>query len=56
MSSAGYALFKAKDSKLLKSKSLGDDMASASDAVGALKLRKFSVCPIPGYLYPIDFC
>jgi hypothetical protein len=38
--SAGYALFKAKDKKLLKG---GEDLSTAEDAVGALKLKKFTV-------------
>lgn len=41
--SAGYALFKAKDKKLLKSDTLGDDIASAEGTVSALKLKKFTV-------------
>jgi nucleolar protein 58 len=40
--SAGYALFKAKDKKLLKSDTLGDDIASAEGTVSALKLKKFT--------------
>ncbi|KAF2791568.1 nucleolar protein 5A [Melanomma pulvis-pyrius CBS 109.77] len=40
--SAGYALFKAKDKKLLKSDTLGDDIASADGTVSALKLKKFA--------------
>jgi len=41
-SSAGYALFKAKDKKLLKG---GDsDLNSVDGTVGALKLKKFTVC------------
>jgi nucleolar protein 58 len=41
--SAGYALFKAKDKKLLKSDTLGEDIASAEGTVSALKLKKFAV-------------
>lgn len=39
--SAGYALFKATDKKLLKSDTLADDVSSVEGAVGALKLKKF---------------
>ncbi|ORX93471.1 hypothetical protein BCR34DRAFT_629359 [Clohesyomyces aquaticus] len=39
--SAGYALFKAKDKKLLKSDALADDISSVEGAVNQLKLRKF---------------
>ncbi|KAF2175125.1 Nop-domain-containing protein [Zopfia rhizophila CBS 207.26] len=39
--SAGYALFKAKDKKLLKSDTLAEDVASAEGAASALKLKKF---------------
>lgn len=38
--SAGYALFKAKDKKLLKG---GEDLSNVEDAAGALKLKKFQV-------------
>lgn len=38
--SAGYALFKARDKKLLKEST---DLGSVEDAVGALKLKKFTV-------------
>ncbi|KAF2704670.1 Nop domain-containing protein [Pleomassaria siparia CBS 279.74] len=40
--SAGYAIFKAKDKKLLKSDTLSSDLASAANTVGALKLKKFT--------------
>ncbi|KAF2475484.1 Nop domain-containing protein [Lindgomyces ingoldianus] len=39
--SAGYALFKAKDKKLLKSETLAEDISSVHGAVSALKLKKF---------------
>ncbi|KAF2008139.1 Nop domain-containing protein [Amniculicola lignicola CBS 123094] len=39
--SAGYALFKAKDKKLLKSDTLAEDISSVEGAVGAFKLKKF---------------
>ncbi|KAF2278951.1 nucleolar protein 5A [Westerdykella ornata] len=39
--SAGYALFKAKDKKLLKSETLAQDISSVDGAVNALKLKKF---------------
>lgn len=38
--SAGYALFKAKDKKLLKG---GEDLSTVEHAAGALKLKKFTV-------------
>jgi hypothetical protein len=41
--SAGYALFKAKDKKLLKSDTLAEDVGSVDAAVSALKLKKFLV-------------
>jgi nucleolar protein 58 len=39
--SAGYALFKAKDKKLLKRESLVDDLSTADGVCSALKLKKF---------------
>lgn len=39
--SAGYALFKAKDKKLLKRESLAEDVSTVEGAVGAFKLKKF---------------
>jgi nucleolar protein 58 len=41
--SAGYALFKAKDKKLLKSDTLSEDLGSVDGTVSALKLKKFLV-------------
>lgn len=45
--SAGYALFKAKDKKLLKRESLVDDLSTADGVCSALKLKKFMVCLFP---------
>jgi hypothetical protein len=42
--SAGYALFKAKDKKLLKSDTLAEDFSTVEGTVNALKLKKFLVC------------
>lgn len=39
--SAGYALFKAKDKKLLKSESLDKELSTVDGAVNAFKLKKF---------------
>ncbi|KAF2204330.1 Nop domain-containing protein [Delitschia confertaspora ATCC 74209] len=39
--SAGYALFKAKDKKLLKSDTLAEDVSTAEGVCSALKLKKF---------------
>jgi nucleolar protein 58 len=41
--SAGYALFKAKDKKLLKSDTLAEDFSTVEGTVNALKLKKFLV-------------